>query len=112
MRVAGYCAQGTEWVILTPHYTRPGPVAPFMDLQSESGPDVMDDPRPYVKALRAFAAARGGRGVALADASMAWGRLWRRGIPYTSLLLNSINHPNAEGMMTFADALLPLLCPS
>ena len=46
--------------------------------------------------------------MALADASRRYGRLWRQGIPYSTLLLNSINHPDARGMKLFADALMEL----
>ena len=46
--------------------------------------------------------------IALADASRRYGRLWRQGIPYSSLMLNSINHPDARGMKLFADALMEL----
>ncbi len=92
-------AIGAEWIILTPHYVRPD----WMGLKAESHID--DDPRPYVAALRRFAA---DHGIALADASLRWGRLWRQGIPYSTLLLNAINHPNALGMSLFADALMAL----
>lgn len=44
--------------------------------------------------------------VALADASLRWGRLWRQGLPYSTLLLNNINHPDERGMRLFADALM------
>ena len=44
--------------------------------------DVDDDPRPYVTGLREFAARNR---VALADASLRYGRLWRQGIPYSTL---------------------------
>jgi hypothetical protein len=74
-----------------------------MGLNAEKAVD--DDPRPYVKALRVFAAAND---IALADASLRWGRLWRRGIPYSTLHMNNINHPNAFGMGLFADALMAL----
>jgi hypothetical protein len=67
--------------------------------------DIDRDPRPYVAGLRAFAAREG---VALGDASLRYGRLWRQGIPYTALMLNSINHPDARGMAIFADALMEL----
>lgn len=67
--------------------------------------DIDDDPRPYVAGLRRFATTHG---LALADASRRYGRLWRQGIPYTSLMLNSINHPDAAGMSLFADALMDL----
>jgi lysophospholipase L1-like esterase len=90
---------GAEWIILTPHYVRPD----WMGLNRER--DVDDDPRPYVAGLRQFAAANK---VALADASRRYGRLWRQGIPYSTLMLNSINHPDARGMKLFADALMEL----
>ena len=90
---------GAEWIILTPHYVRPD----WMGLTRER--EVDDDPRPYVKGLREFAAKNP---VALADASLRYGRLWRQGLPYNTLMLNSINHPDARGMKLFADALMEL----
>ncbi len=90
---------GADWIILTPHYVRPD----WMNLTSEHGVD--QDPRPYVAGLRAFTAKHG---VTLADASLRYGRLWRQGIPYNTLMLNAINHPNAFGMKLFADALMAL----
>lgn len=92
-------AIGAEWIILTPHYVRPD----WMGLSSEKGID--DDPRPYVKALRTFAAENG---LALADASLRYGRLWRQGLPYSTLLTNNINHPDAFGHSLFTDALMAL----
>jgi hypothetical protein len=74
-----------------------------MGLASEKGID--EDPRPYVKALRKFTAENS---LALADGSLRYGRLWRQGIPYSTLLMNNINHPNTSGMALFADALLAL----
>jgi len=35
-------------------------------------------------------------------------RLWRQGIPYSTLLMNGINHPNPHGMKLFADSLMAL----
>jgi hypothetical protein len=67
--------------------------------------EVDDDPRPYVAGLRSFAAAHP---VALADAARRYGRLWRQGIPHSTVLVNSINHPDARGMKIFADALMEL----
>lgn len=90
---------GAEWIVLTPHYVRPD----WMGLNRER--DVDDDPRPYVAGLRQFAAKHD---VALADAARRYGRLWRQGVPYTALMLNSINHPDARGMRIFADALMEL----
>jgi lysophospholipase L1-like esterase len=90
---------GAEWIILTPHYVRPD----WMGLTRER--DIDDDPRPYVTGLRQFAAKHS---VALADASHRYGRLWRQGLPYNTLMLNGINHPDARGMKIFADALMEL----
>ncbi len=90
---------GAEWIILTPHYVRPD----WMGLNRER--EVDDDPRPYVAGLRTFAEKHN---VALADAARRYGRLWRQGIPYSTLMLNSINHPDARGMKIFADALIEL----
>lgn len=92
-------AIGAEWVILTPHYVRPD----WMFLKSETNID--EDPRLYVKALRKFTAENG---IALADGSLRYGRLWRQGIPYSTLMMNCINHPNAFGHSLFADALMGL----
>lgn len=90
---------GAEWIILTPHYVRPN----WMKLTSQTHID--DDPRPYVKGLRLFAAKHR---VALADASLRYGRLWRQGIPYLTLMENNINHPNVFGHTIFADSLMAL----
>ena len=91
---------GAEWIILTPHYTRPD----WMGLTRQR--EIDNDPRPYVAGLREFALKHK---IALADASLRWGRLWRQGIPYQTLLSNAINHPDARGMQLFADSLLELL---
>lgn len=98
-----FTAIGAEWIILTPHYVRPD----WMGLRQER--EIDDDPRRYVTGLRQFTAKHG---VALADASRRHGRLWRQGIPYSTLMLNSINHPNADGMSLFADSLLALFPPA
>ncbi|MDX9868941.1 MAG: SGNH/GDSL hydrolase family protein, partial [Kiritimatiellia bacterium] len=90
---------GAEWVILTPHFSRPD----WMGLRSENR--IEADPRPYVRGLRRFAETHG---VALADASVRWARLWRQGLPYSTLLVNNINHPDERGMEIFADALMAL----
>jgi lysophospholipase L1-like esterase len=97
--LADFQSIGAEWIILTPHYVRPD----WMGLTRER--EIDDDPRPYVAGLRKFAAKHP---VALADAARRYGRLWRQGIPYSTLMLNSINHPDARGMSIFADALMEL----
>lgn len=90
---------GAEWIVLTPHYTRPD----WMGLNRER--DIDDDPRPYVKGLREFSTKHQ---IALADASLRYGRLWRQGIPHSTIMLNSINHPDPRGLKIFADALMEL----
>ncbi len=90
---------GAEWIILTPHYVRPD----WMGLSQER--EIDDDPRAYVKGLRQFTTQNQ---LALADAALRYGRLWRQGIPYSTLMLNSINHPDARGMSLFADSLMVL----
>ena len=101
--LADFRAAGKEWCILTPHYTRED----WMGFASQQNID--EDPRVYVKAVRTFCAEKG---VALADAASRWGRLYRQGIPYESLLVNAINHPNRQGMGYFADALMALFPPT
>ena len=94
-------AQGTEWIILTPHYVRPD----WMGLTSQNGPEIENDPRPYVAFIRKFTAEKN---VAIADAAKRYGRLWRQGIPYNTLMTNTINHPDKDGMKIFADALMSI----
>ncbi|MGI8757081.1 MAG: GDSL-type esterase/lipase family protein [Acidimicrobiales bacterium] len=90
---------GAEWMIQTPHYVAPS----WMALTREKNID--DDPRPYVTGVKAFAAKHN---VALSDASRHWGQLYQQGIPYTTLLGNMVNHPDARGIKLFADALMEL----
>ncbi len=100
--LADFQAIGAEWIILTPHYVRPD----WMGLTRER--DIDQDPRPYVAGLRQFAA---NHPAALADAALRYGRLWRQGIPYNSLMVNAINHPDERGMRIFAEALMALFPP-
>jgi hypothetical protein len=89
---------GAEWIIVTPHFVRP-------DWMGAPSVRVRNDPRPYVAGIRQFAAAHN---VALADASLRWGHLIDEGIPYITLLSNSINHPDDRGHEIFAQALMEL----
>ncbi len=89
---------GSEVALITPHLVRP-------DWMGVDTLKFDDDPRPYVKGLREFAEKND---VALADASALWCQLWLQGIPYTTLLANSINHPDVRGHALFADALMAL----
>jgi lysophospholipase L1-like esterase len=97
--LADFQAIGAEWIILTPHYV----YGEWMGLNRQR--EIDDDPRPYVKGLREFTARHK---VALADASLRYGRLWRQGIPYIALMTNTLNHPEARGMALFADSLVAL----
>jgi lysophospholipase L1-like esterase len=87
---------GAEVILITPHLVRP-------DWLGVKSLKFDEDPRPYVKGLRRFAAENH---VALANASAVWCRLWRQGIPYVTLEANSINHPDARGHDIFAEALM------
>jgi lysophospholipase L1-like esterase len=97
--LADFRGIGAEWIILTPHYVMPS----WMKLESQR--EIDEDPRPYVTGVREFGRRHG---VAVADASLRYGRLWRRGIPYQTLMENDINHPNVFGHSLFADSLLAL----
>ena len=97
--LADFQSIGAEWIILSPHYVRPD----WMGLDRQNNID--NDPRPYVKGLREFSQKYN---IALADASVRYGRLWRQGIPYLTLMENNINHPNEFGHSIFADSLLAL----
>ena len=100
--LADFRGIGAEWIILTPHYVMPEWMGPgFLERGQR---DIDDDPRPYVAGLKAFVAAHPER-VALADAARRYGRLWRQGIPYLTLMENNINHPNVAGHQIFVDAL-------
>jgi len=90
---------GAEWIICTPHYVRPSWMA--IDRQK----NIDDDPRPYVIGIRQFAKENN---IAVADAAKLYGQLWRQGIPYITVMVNNINHPNKEGLKLFADALMNL----
>ncbi len=89
---------GAEIILIVPHLVRPD----WMDMKTMK---FDEDPRPYVKALKKFALSHN---IALADASKYWTRLWRQGIPYITLQINSINHPDERGHKIFAKALLEL----
>jgi len=94
-----FAAIGAEWIVCAPHYMRPD----WMGLSSER--DVDQDPREYVRALRQFADEKR---IPLADVSLRYGRLWRQGIPYVTLMMNGINHPDPRGLAIYADALMNL----
>lgn len=95
-------AIGAEWAILTPHLVWP----PWMGKQTSK---IEQDPRPYVAGVRAFAAKHR---VALADASLRYCHLVKEGIPYITLMVNSLNHPDDRGHEMFALSLMELFTTS
>ncbi len=107
--LADFRGIGAEWIVLTPHYVMPEWMGPGFAEKGQR--DIDDDPRPYVAGLKAFVD-RHREGVALADGSRRYGRLWRRGIPYQTLMENDINHPNPFGHGLFADALMEVFAPA
>lgn len=86
---------GAELILITPHFT----CLKLMGLDSLRAPES----RPYVQFLYEFADAHQ---VAVADASSRWAHLWKEGIPYTTLLHNTINHPDDRGHRLFAEELM------
>jgi lysophospholipase L1-like esterase len=85
---------GAELILITPHYT----MWRMMGFQGMRQPER----RPYVLALRTFADKHH---VALADAAARWEHLWKEGLPYLTLLHNTINHPDDRGHRLFAEEL-------
>ncbi|MFA5203352.1 MAG: SGNH/GDSL hydrolase family protein [Lentisphaeria bacterium] len=85
---------GMEPIVILPHPVRPD----WMDLRSQK--EVVEDPRPYVKFLRQWAI---GNDFAIADVSARFLHLWQEAIPYNSLMLNNINHPDARGIKLYAE---------
>jgi lysophospholipase L1-like esterase len=96
--VAQISATGAEIVFIAPHLVRP-------DWLGVQDPRFDDDPRPYVRDLKQYAA---DHNMPLADGSALWCKLWRQGIPYITYEANWINHPDARGHQLFADALMGL----
>ncbi|MHC9045920.1 SGNH/GDSL hydrolase family protein [Microbacterium saperdae] len=79
-------AIGSEIVLTTPPFTIP---------ETMGDPDHRGiDDRPYVRWLRAYAAEEG---IPLIDVSRRWEQLVEEGIPYWTLLVNGLNHPDDRG---------------
>ena len=83
----------SEWILITPHFTHPS----WMGIDMRG-----NENRPYVSFLKDYA---GNHHLGLADASARWGHLWKEGIPYLTLLHNSVNHPENRGHRMFAEEL-------
>jgi len=88
---------GAEFVIITPHFVMPS----WMSKPFARGPET----RANCHALRRLAAEQK---VGLADAARRWELLEYEGIPYETLLLNGINHPDARGQALFVEELMRL----
>lgn len=89
---------GAEVIFITPHLVRP-------DWLKSDTLKVDTDPRAYVRGLIQLGARES---IAVADASKEWCALWRQGLPYVTLLANSINHPDERGHAIFVKALIEL----
>ena len=85
---------GVEVILITPHFT----MWRMMGFKSMGEPEK----RPYVLALRDFATRHH---LGLADASARWQHLAKEGLPYLTLLDNTINHPDDRGHRLFAEEL-------
>ncbi|MDR3709863.1 MAG: GDSL-type esterase/lipase family protein [Capsulimonadaceae bacterium] len=90
--------EGIEYIIVAPHFTN----HQMMNAPSDR---ISADTRPYIKFVREFAPREG---IALADWSQRWEHLQAEGVPYETLLLNGINHPNNKGHEMLAQALIDL----
>ena len=84
---------GSEWILITPHFTHP--LWMGIDMRGQEN-------RPYVSFLKDFSSRHH---LGLADASARWAHLWKEGIPYLTLLHNSVNHPDNRGHRIFAEEL-------
>ena len=93
--------EGIEWIVTTPHYVRPDWMWRGGDWEQLETVDT----RFNAQIERSFCE---DNGIPCADVSWIWGRLGTRGIPYTTLFYNGINHPNAFGLGLYADALMAL----
>ena len=89
-------ALGAELLLITPHFTMPEM------MKFESMRHAREN-RKYVFELKQFADAHH---LGLADASARWENLEAQGIPYITLLKNSINHPDDRGHLMFAEELM------
>ncbi len=85
---------GAEVILITPHFTM-WRMMGFKGMRES-------EKRPYVLALRDFAQRHK---LGLADASARWEHLAKEGLPYLTLLHNTINHPNDRGHRLFAEEL-------
>ena len=88
-------AIGAEIILITPHFC----ALEMMNTTSQR----VGETRPYIQFIYEFADRHN---LAVADASARWAHLWKEGIPYTTLLANTFNHPNDRGHQLFAEELM------
>lgn len=91
-------ALGADLVLCEPNFSR----LDWMPMDRMDAPD----PRPYVAFLRQFADRNQ---VSLAAVSRRWEALYDEGIPYVTLLVNGINHPDDRGHAIFAEEIAAAL---
>ncbi len=89
-------ALDAELILITPHFTCPA-MMNFPD--GAYGREC----RPYVAGLRQFAEHHQ---LGLADTAARWEALEAQGVPYVTLLVNAINHPDDRGHRLFVDEVL------
>ena len=85
---------GAEVILITPHFT----MLKMMGFKTMREAER----RPYVLALREFGEKHH---LAVADAAARWEHLAKEGLPYLTLLHNTINHPDDRGHRLFAEEL-------
>lgn len=91
-------AIGAELVLITPHFAVPAWTTGYTSIKDNK-------PRQYDKAVREFAMVNN---VSIADVCARWEHLEAEGIPYPSLLKNSVNHPDDRGHVLFAEELIKI----
>ena len=89
-------ALDAELILITPHFTMPE-MMKFDSVRNAR------ENRKYVSELEQFATEHN---LGLADASARWENLESQGIPYITLLKNSINHPDDRGHLLFVEELM------
>jgi lysophospholipase L1-like esterase len=87
--------EGAEVILITPSFANLA-IMKFSSYNQKDG-------RPYTTLLRHFAE---DHNLALADVSRRWDHLVTEGIPYTTYLMNSINHPDDRGHEIFVEELI------
>jgi lysophospholipase L1-like esterase len=88
-------AAGAEVIVITPSFFN----LEYMKFHSDQDQDA----RQYDFFVRKFA---NEHQLGIADVSSRWEHLFKEGIPYTTYLKNSINHPDNRGHLMFVDELM------